>query len=376
MLDHTPLRTLLIAGMFSFLNAGSGSNQSNHMYKLGPVHQGIVERGSKTTSDSYVLWPARVGAFSLVMGRHYANSDTSDLPFSYLIESNDESLLIPAINIRSVGTVRDSRKWPKRDKRKDPVKLDHIIFNLLTPYTVQKMINGLELLKRLKETSGPSTQCYYYNGVKIKRGSLENGIELYKMGIDRYLGNIIVQKIRQNGYTKLDELRSILELKSSEGKGQWLDLAGLIAPKECVEGLMKDIESGKITDFESLNSELKSFYDNFLDYELTWVKHILETQMNKPFEKFDADDFIALISNWIAAVEKLDYLRMQDARKEFDPKVRIGFGVDCGADQRDADFLITRGSEEENEFLVELMQKLAGKKQTAAELISIIRKIK
>ena len=48
---------------------GSGSNQSNHMYKLGPIHQGAMERGAKTTSDSYILWPARVGAFSLVMGR-------------------------------------------------------------------------------------------------------------------------------------------------------------------------------------------------------------------------------------------------------------------------------------------------------------------
>ena len=74
--------SLLIAGMYSFLNAGSGSNQSNHMYKLGPIHQGIVERGSKTTSDSYILWPARVGAFSLVMGRHHHHSDTSDMPFS------------------------------------------------------------------------------------------------------------------------------------------------------------------------------------------------------------------------------------------------------------------------------------------------------
>ena len=36
--------TLLIAGMFSFMNAGSGSNQSNHLYKLGPIHQGIMER--------------------------------------------------------------------------------------------------------------------------------------------------------------------------------------------------------------------------------------------------------------------------------------------------------------------------------------------
>ena len=47
--------TLLIAGMFSFMNAGSGSNQSNHMYKLGPIHQGAMERGAKTSSDSYIL---------------------------------------------------------------------------------------------------------------------------------------------------------------------------------------------------------------------------------------------------------------------------------------------------------------------------------
>ena len=113
--------TLLIAGIFSFMNAGSGSNQSNHMYKLGPIHQGIMERGSKTTSDSYVLWPARIGPFTLVMGRHYKNMDTSSLPFSYLIESNDESILVPGINLRSVGTIRDAQKWPKRDRRKDPV---------------------------------------------------------------------------------------------------------------------------------------------------------------------------------------------------------------------------------------------------------------
>ena len=96
--------TLLIAGMFSFMNAGSGSNQSNHMYKLGPIHQGTMERGAKTTSDSYILWPARVGAFSLVMGRHVNHADTSNLPFSYLIEQRNTTYLVPGVNLRSVGT--------------------------------------------------------------------------------------------------------------------------------------------------------------------------------------------------------------------------------------------------------------------------------
>lgn len=120
--------TLLIAGMFSFMNAGSGSNQSNHMYKLGPIHQGALERGAKTSSDSYILWPARIGAFSLVMGRHTSNPDTSDLPFSYLIEKKGVTHLVPAVNLRSVGTIRDARKWPRRDGRKPDKQLDYLKF--------------------------------------------------------------------------------------------------------------------------------------------------------------------------------------------------------------------------------------------------------
>lgn len=84
--------TLLIAGYYSFYNAGSGTNQSNHMYKLGPVHQGIIERGGKTGSDSYIMWPAQIGAFTMILGRHYNNPDTASLPFSYLIEVEGKSV--------------------------------------------------------------------------------------------------------------------------------------------------------------------------------------------------------------------------------------------------------------------------------------------
>src|SRR5574344_2353618 len=146
--------TLLIAGMFSFMNAGSGSNQSNHMYKLGPIHQGTLERGAKTASDSYILWPSRVGAFSLVMGRHVTHSDTSNLPFSYIIEQEGTTFLVPGVNLRSVGTMRDNAKWPKRDGRTDKNFLDTINYNLLSPYTIQKMLKRLKLLGSLQYASG------------------------------------------------------------------------------------------------------------------------------------------------------------------------------------------------------------------------------
>jgi NDP-sugar pyrophosphorylase family protein len=187
--------TLLISGYFSFLNAGSGSNQSNHMYKLGPIHQGIVERGSKTASDSYILWPAKIGPFTLVMGRHYKHSDTSNLPFSYLIENNDESILVPGANLRSVGTIRDAQKWPKRDKRTDPCKLDSINFNLLSPFTIHRMFKALDVLLMLQKISGETTDFYSYQNVKIKHSSLKKGLKLYEMAIVKFLGNSLIKRL-------------------------------------------------------------------------------------------------------------------------------------------------------------------------------------
>jgi hypothetical protein len=70
-----------------------------------------MERGSKTTSDSYVLWPARIGPLPWSW-EDITKHGYVILPFSYLIESNDESILVPGVNLRSVGTIRDAQKWP------------------------------------------------------------------------------------------------------------------------------------------------------------------------------------------------------------------------------------------------------------------------
>ncbi len=255
--------TLLIAGIFSFMNAGSGSNQSNHMYKLGPIHQGIMERGSKTTSDSYVLWPARIGPYTLVMGRHYKNMDTSSLPFSYLIESNDESILVPGINLRSVGTIRDAQKWPSRDIRKDPVKLDQVNFNLLSPYTIRKMFEGRNLLKRLKSVSGTVSASYTYNNMLIKGPSLDRGIELYQTGINKFLGNSLIKRLENINFKTNKELQKRLTPDQSIGKGEWVDLAGLIAPKQVVSKLLDDIESDKINSIEEVQETFRQMHNSY-----------------------------------------------------------------------------------------------------------------
>jgi hypothetical protein len=367
--------TLLIAGLFSFLNAGSGTNQSNHMYKLGPVHQGIVERGSKTASDSYMLWPAKVGAFTVVMGRHYRNSDTSDLPFSYMIEHEDESILAPGVNLRSVGTVRDARKWPKRDKRKDPKKLDYINFKLLSPYTVQKMLNGRELLTNLKLNSGPTSDYFIYHSCKIKNSSLDRGIRYYEIGSEKFLGNCMIKRLEDKQFKNVNELRAALKPDTKLGPGKWLDLAGLFAPEEAIQKLLYDIENGSISTLEQVDETLKSIHENYPDYEWTWVVSILEKQLNKTIDKITADNVIELTTKWKEAVIWLDNILDSDARKEFADIAQIGYGIDGDEQAKHQDFAAVRGTVEENSFVSEIEQHITEKTALSDELISRMKKL-
>jgi hypothetical protein len=367
--------TLLIAGLFSFLNAGSGTNQSNHMYKLGPVHQGVVERGSKTASDSYMLWPAKVGAFTVVMGRHYRNSDISDLPFSYLIEHEDESVLVPGVNLRSVGTVRDARKWPKRDKRKDPKKLDYINFKLLSPYTIQKMLNGIQLLEELKKASGENTEYFTYNNVKIRKGSLERGVEFYEIGIDKFLGNCLIARLEGKQIEDADELHRALVPETDIGPGKWLDLAGLLVPQQCIEQMLSDIEDGTISTLDQIEATFRSFHDNYPAYEWAWAVDILQQQLGKAVDQMTADDIIQLTVKWKEAVIELDKTLYKDAGKEFAATAQIGYGLDGDEETKHSDFAHVRGTFEGNSFVSEIEEHIVAKTELGDELISRMKRI-
>lgn len=82
------------------------------------------------------------------------------MPFSYLIENKDNSWLVPGVNLKSVGTIRDAIKWPRRDLRKDPELLDSINYNLLSPFTIQRMVKGKQILGQIRQISGEATETY------------------------------------------------------------------------------------------------------------------------------------------------------------------------------------------------------------------------
>jgi len=364
--------TLLIAGMFSFMNAGSGSNQSNHMYKLGPIHQGALERGAKTTSDSYILWPAKVGAFSLVMGRHVNNADTSNLPFSYLIEQQNTTYLVPGVNLRSVGTIRDAQKWPKRDKRTDSYRLDQINYNLLSPYTIQKMMKGCQILKDLRRVSGETSETYSYQSAKIKNSSLNKGIQLYETAIHKFLGNSIIKRLEETKFQSDEEIRARLLPDTEIGSGEWVDVSGLIAPKSEIEKLMVDIEAGVLVSVDRMHDRFEKMHRNYYTYEWTWAyEKILSFYRLNP-ETITAKDVIEIVKKWQEAVIGLDKMVYADAKKEFSLSAMTGFGADGTREERELDFEQVRGAFESNPFVTAVLQHIEVKTALGNELIERI----
>jgi carbonic anhydrase/acetyltransferase-like protein (isoleucine patch superfamily) len=361
--------TLLIAGIFSFMNAGSGSNQSNHMYKLGPIHQGIMERGSKTTSDSYVLWPSRIGPFTLVVGRHYHNVDTTQFPFSYLAEVNYESHLVPGINLRSVGTIRDAQKWPKRDVRKDPKKLDQINYNLLSPFTVGKMMNGRELLRKLLKEQSEGQPFITFDRMKMKTSAAERGINLYQMGINKFIGNAVIKRLEGTEFKSEAEIRKILKPESDKGTGNWVDMSGLIAPLSTIEELLSSIEKKEPKSADAINKSFETIHKNYYELEWAWIYDRLPQETGKPNDKLTSSDIIKLVERWKKSVVDLDHMLYEDARKEFALSSMTGFGIDGDDEVKRLDFEQVRGDFEKNSVVLAILDHIKIKSDLGDELI-------
>ncbi len=294
--------SLLIGCMTSFYNAGSCTNFSNHAYKMGPVHYGTLERGSKTASGSHTLLPATVGAFTMCMGKIANHPDTHLMPFSYLIGDGRGAVLVPGKNIATVGLYRDITKWPRRDVRMASAKKTQINFDWLSPYTVNEILEGRKILADLSETQGEDTEWYNYKGCRISRNSLRRGLRLYNMAVELFIGEVLMS--HESGDQCLPS-----------GAGEWKDLCGILLPLTEEKRIVEKIKIGMIGSLNDLYDAFKAYNEMYGDYLWTYTVSLMKRWLDK--DELTEDDFNSLRERGAAARKAwLDEIR-QDAEKEY-----------------------------------------------------------
>ena len=254
--------SLLIGAMFSFYNAGSATNFSNHAYKMGPMHYGILERGTKTASGAYILMPANIGAFSVCFGKLMHHPDTRNIPFSYLIAYGDIMYLVPGRNLNTVGLYRDVRKWPKRDIRPRSGQKSIVNFEWLSPFTVNEMLQGKQILEKLREAQGEMVPEYNFRGYVITNNSLNIGLRNYDMAIKMFLARCV----RKYGPT---------EPASTTGWRQWSDLSGLLLPESEELRLIEEIKSGEMADIQRVTDRFGEIGERYEQYEWAFAYRLI-----------------------------------------------------------------------------------------------------
>ena len=294
--------SLIIGGMFSFYNAGSATNFSNHAYKMGPIHYGTLERGAKTASGAYLLMPAHIGTFSVCFGKLMYHPDTRSLPFSYLIAYGDIMYLVPGRNLTTVGLYRDIRKWPKRDMRSKQSRKSIVNFDWLSPFSVGEIIQGKKILERLREASGDNVSTYNYHEYVIKTSSLRKGIKYYDIALRIFMGAVLKR-------------HALVPPTSTVGTGKWNDLSGLLLPDSEEQQLVSDIADGTIESMDDIVDRLNAINDNYNEYRWAWAyRMILDYYGLSEITQQDAErihtDYITARRAWIAEIKK-------DAEKEY-----------------------------------------------------------
>ena len=299
--------SLLIGGMFSFYNAGSATNFSNHAYKMGPMHWGILERGSKTASGAYLLMPATLGSFSVCFGKLMHHPNTRNLPFAYLIADGDKMFLIPGRNITTVGLYRDIKKWPKRDLRAPENRKSIVNFDWLSPFSVGEILKGKKILENLREVTGDNVSQYLYHEYIIPATSLHKGIKYYDIALRIYMGAVLKRVLKRDP--------AITPPSTQTGVGDWDDLSGLLLPVSEEDRIIADLKDGTIETIQELIRRFEEIDANYREYQWAWTyKIICDYYHISEITLEDAnrihEDYIKARRSWIAEIKK-------DAEKEY-----------------------------------------------------------
>jgi hypothetical protein len=279
-------------------------------------------------------------------------------------------MLTPAMNLITVGTRRDSVKWPKRDRRKGINKLDLIHFELFNPFVMNKILNGIDILNDLYEKTPREQEIVSYKGVRIKRLMLKTCRKYYEMAMHIFIGDQILQMLNS-----IDDLNSMVQVQELFARSEadtgvnWIDMTGLVAPHSELEKMVDKMKKIGTPDLGEVENSLSDLYDNYETYKWDFMLQILENRFSISREKISSQDIVDFMIKWKENSIRLNNMILADAKKEFDANSRIGFGLDGDVSVQDADFEQVRGSYDGNSFVQGLRDNNIEIEQKASEII-------
>jgi hypothetical protein len=282
----------------SFLCAALVMGQSNMAAgaTIGSNHNSRGADGELQAGRGF--WPglcvslkhnSKFASFTLIAKGDYPAELNIPIPFSLISNdvSKDQLVVMPAYwfmyNMYALG--RNEKKYAARDNRTD--KTQELEYDYLAPDSVNEIFDALQLMKKftgkayakkikepIPEADWVSTgamllenkeaivdkleilaEGFENSDRKVQLVKVNPAYQIYKELIVYYGVSQLIDFINQNKIGNWQQLWQLLPLRSR--RESWVNIGGQLIPKTALDTLVKNIETGKIRNWD----EVHNFYN-------------------------------------------------------------------------------------------------------------------
>lgn len=126
-----------------------------------------------------------------------------------------------------------------------------------------------------------------------------------------------------------------------DGRGAWIDAAGLYLTRKYMEELLDGIEQGTISTPQRITERLEEFAAHYTEYAHSWALDMLAREIG---HEPQADEIDRAITEGEAAKRALQQMAENDRAFDCSLDMAVGYGIDAlSAEEREADFRAVRG---------------------------------
>ena len=282
------------------------------------------------------------------------------------MEQGSSHYVIPGITLRGVGTLRDIGKWPARDGRLPQVpQTDRVSFEAFSPYTMGRVFRARITLEELSGRFDADTQEITWNGLRLKEKSVKQGIEWYRLALDRYLGEQLIRQLEAHEGMPSDGLCEVLHPRAA-CSDRWGDIGGMLAPISEINDITRIIATGQLDRIEKLRERLRLIHDRYDDFAWAWTWNLLHEIYPDSYGKdFIPSLCLPVIRKWETAATTLNRQIIADATKDISTGSLAGFGIDGGEETAVDDALAVRGTVQQCGIIQELEKQQTEIKEKA-----------
>lgn len=282
--QHHNSSFLIASCLMGLSNIASGATIGSNHNSRSNDGEIVAGRGFWPGLNTSLKHCSRFASYSLIAKGSYPSELNIKLPFSLISnnEQNNELQVLPAywFMYNMYALARNSWKYAARDKRTR--KPQQLVFNYLSPDTLNEIFNALELLKKWSFNSPDYIKGNYSNPEqffddndspdffgesmeasrrKVRIMKAGKAFSTYKEWINYYC----IGRLGQYAVSQEKKWNDIDYLLPDAKRTQWINIGGQLIEENEIQNLIFLIESGSIQSWKQIHqfySEQAKLYTN------------------------------------------------------------------------------------------------------------------